>query len=330
MKMELHDPPKLKLPPLKIIKKDDRKLVEDDAAVKSLVKSKLLLNKSLNQLLVEFLGITKNINRLLERKDEYRELSFALGQGKAFRRHRFIEWQLVRGLKRGTKKQKEELEQELKKSLFEKNKKTNQKLKNRLKKLSDEMQTKLDVFERKYKQKLNILENLNLYICKNCKRILCLDRFHSTKCECGQSISGPSDYEVIPIYRFGEQITSFIFNNIWLEHGIDYLLRRKNFKTLCGYYILGHSGIEHEIDNIGEIRSENLRIFCECKNQDVIVRNVFVFSGKMNDIGCTRGYIFTTSFETSKEVKHLARSKNISIIESVLEKDDNKIIKEIR
>jgi len=121
----------------------------------------------------------------------------------------------------------------------------------------------------------------------------------------------------------------FILDNIWLEHGIDYLLRRKTFETLCGYYILGHSGIEHEVDNIGEIKSESLRIFCECKNQDVAVRDIFIFSGKMNDIGCTRGYVFTTSFETPKEVKHLARSKNISIIESVLEKDNDDIIKEI-
>ena len=49
----------------------------------------------------------------------------------------------------------------------------------------------------------------------------------------------------------------------------------------------------------------------------------------MQDIGCTRGYIFTTSGSTEKQITHLARAKNITIIEQVLEKADTKIIKEI-
>ena len=122
----------------------------------------------------------------------------------------------------------------------------------------------------------------------------------------------------------------FLKNNMWLEHGIDYLLRRKNFRTMCGIYVLGHSGVQHEIDNIADFASENLRILCECKNQDITVNEVFIFSGKMSDIGCTRGYIFTTSFNINKEIVQLARSKNITIVESVLEKKENKIIEEIK
>ena len=164
--MELHNPQKLKLPPLKILKRDDRICIENDPAVKSLIESKLLLDKTLNQMLVKLIGITKNIDQLLEKRGEYRELSFALEQGKAFRKSRFIEWQLVRGLKRGTKKQREELEKEFKKKIFEEHKKINQKLKNKLKKLSNEIQKELDIFEKNHKQKLNIFKNLNLYILK--------------------------------------------------------------------------------------------------------------------------------------------------------------------
>jgi len=338
--MSLHDPLNLRLPALKIEKKEDRRLIEEDIAVKNLIDSKLLLDKRLNQLLVNFLGITKEINELLEKRGEYRLLGLSTrNRNYRYKLHnRYIkydsyshlEWKLVHNLKKGTKAQREELKAEIEKTMKEKRKKINKDLKNKIKELSNLLQSELDAFEKKHKIKLNILQSLNLHLCKDCKKILDLDRFHSTTCDCGKSISNPLDCEIIVIHQFGEKIIQFIEDNIWLEHGIDYLLRMKNFETLCGFYILGHSSIEHEIDNVGEMNSEKLRIFCECKNKDIYVKDIFIFAGKMADIGCTRGYIFTTSFETHKEVIHLARSKNITIIEQVLEKDDKKLIKEIK
>ena len=120
-KMSLHDPNNLKLPALKIEKKEDRKLIENDDAVKNLINSKLLLNRHLNQLLVEFLGSTKEINRFLETKDEYKRLSVHFGDRTSFRHYRMLEWQLVRKLKKGTKAQKQELETELNKLVFQNN-----------------------------------------------------------------------------------------------------------------------------------------------------------------------------------------------------------------
>jgi hypothetical protein len=118
--------------------------------------------------------------------------------------------------------------------------------------------------------------------------------------------------------------------NYWFEYGIDYILRRKNFQTLCGYHVLGHSGSMHEIDNIAESRSTNPRFFCECKAGEVGANDIFVLAGKMADIGCSRGYIFTMAEEIPQEIAYLARSRNISIITRLLEKSDTELLQEIR
>ncbi len=45
---------------------------------------------------------------------------------------------------------------------------------------------------------------------------------------------------------------------------------------------------------------------------------MFIFSGKMNDIGCTHGFIFTTSEEVAPDVWRLAGTRHIEIVHSVL------------
>lgn len=345
--MELYDLPNSNLPPFKIEKKDERRNIENNQAVISLISSKLLLNKSLNELLVKFLGITKKTNNFLENAklqlqydERFGRRIFSHSQVHSLYAHsrhfqnnhhkRIQEWKIFQKLKNATEEQKKELEKELNKLIVEENKIINSKINNQLKLLSKKIQKELDIFERENKKTLDILDNLIVYICKDCNKIVCSERFHSKKCDCGKDIKLFSDCKNFTIYRLGKEMMTFTENNIWLEHGIDYLLRKKEFQTLCGIHILGHSGILHEIDNVGSLKSENLRIFCECKNTSIDVSDVFIFCGKMGDIGCTKGYIFTTSFGTNKAVKHLARSKNITIIEEVLEKKESKILEEIK
>ena len=79
----------------------------------------------------------------------------------------------------------------------------------------------------------------------------------------------------------------------------------KGYQTLCGFYILGNSGVEHEIDNVGESTNDNRRIFWECKNALPTVNDVFLFSGKMLDTG-SRGYIFTTNRSVDEKLKLFA------------------------
>jgi len=64
---------------------------------------------------------------------------------------------------------------------------------------------------------------------------------------------------------------------------------------MCGFHILGHSGVIHEIDNIAWKIKDDIRFFFECKTGEIDVKTIFIFSGKIIDIGCNRGYIFTAN-----------------------------------
>lgn len=196
--------------------------------------------------------------------------------------------------------------------------------------LSDEIQNEITHFD-KEKNYIKILSNTTLFYCSKCDRPLSFKKFYINSCKCGEEITDVSQTKKIIFYHFNKNLINFIKNNQWLEYGVDHLLKRKDFQTLVGYHVLGHSGAEHEIDNIAE--SKKTRFFCECKNKSKLTPNdIFVFSGKLLDVGCTKGYIFTTAKETNIELKtkNLAKSRNIDIITDVLEKQDEKILGEIQ
>lgn len=347
--MELHSPPNLKLPALKYIKKTARELVENDPRVQNLTRSNLLLDYNLNGLLYKIKELTEEINKILEIAKEcfkkpnlddhslyslpYRySFSTTLHQHNRIRirSKRIGTFRLIRKLRHATKKQRIEIEKELKEKLEKERKDYNLKIRRRLREKSNKVNNLLDSFEIKKKIALDILVGHPVYFCKKCKSLISIDRFHSVNCICDEKINSINKTENIIIHKFNPNTISFISNNLWLEHGIDYLLRKKNFQTMCGVYLLGHSGVEHEIDNVAENIKESIRIFCECKTGPISVADVFIFSGKMLDIGCSRGYIFTNSSDIKREIKQLARSKNISIVESVLKKLEKKLINEIK
>ena len=147
---------------------------------------------------------------------------------------------------------------------------------------------------------------------------------------CNKNINSLSDCEELVIHIFGEKMIKFVKTNIWLEHGVNNLLSKKNFKTFTGVYILGHSGVKHEVDNFAEITQENIRILGECKGRDIGVNDVLILSGKMQDTGISVGYIFTTSSTINKDIKKLARFRNITIVDSILERKDLEILEMIR
>ncbi|MCK4781498.1 restriction endonuclease [Candidatus Parcubacteria bacterium] len=346
--MELHSPPNLKLPALKYIKKTARELVENDPRVQNLIRSNLLLDYDLNELFCKIKELTEEINKILEIAKESlkkTDLDYHLLHSSP---HRYSSpvtpyqsrirvssrgaytFRLIRKLRHATKEQRIEIEKELKEKLEKERKDYNLKIRRKLREKSNKVNNLMDSFETKKKIALDILVGHPVYFCKKCKSLISIDRFHSVDCICGEKINFINKTENIIIHRFNPGTISFINDNLWLEHGIDYLLRKKNFQTMCGVYLLGHSGVEHEIDNIAENTKESIRIFCECKTGSISVADVFIFSGKMLDIGCSRGYIFTNSSDVKREIKQLARSKNISIVESVLKKPEKKLINEIR
>lgn len=195
--------------------------------------------------------------------------------------------------------------------------------------ISRDILDSLNAFERDRRIDLDILSHETLYVCSQCSHILARNRFRGSICLCAKEVMRVADVEQHSISSFSQGLQRFIEKNYWFEHAIDYLLRRRQFQTKCGYHVLGHSGTTHEIDVIAESVRERLRFFCECKTGEIGANDVFVLAGKMSDIGCSRGYIFTLSESVSREISLLARSRNISIVTNVLERPFEELLQAI-
>ncbi len=330
--MQLHNPSNVKLPPLFIDRLHERESMESSPNISNLIHSKLLLDKITIETIRKIYNKTIIIKELInsfKKKDASEQFSFSL-----HRSHFKIPRETpITGIRFKSKNMRHYMHlsaKDIKNISAEYQLKKYKKNIADIKRKSSELQNLLSRFEQQKKVSIDILTPQTLYICKKCHNIIFMDRFRIDTCICGLKVSSTANVHKEPIAYFDSRMCNFIENNFLFEYGVDYLLRKKKFQTLCGVQILGHSGCIHEIDNVAESRSSNFRIFCECKTAEIKTSDVFIFAGKMADIGCSRGYMFTLTKEPQKEIIHLARSRNISIISSVLEKKIDDLITEIK
>lgn len=318
--MEIYNSPNVDLPPFKIDKSRQRQKLEDDQRVSTFIRSNRLLDADFVKLFGGLFSKTDEINRLLGLATDSR----AMMSEYLFRRNQ-------------TKKTLREAAEII---FFPREKRTDQEIKIARKKLmanilvrlqneSSKIQSELDSFEKSKGCELSILISTTVHCCKECNSILSRDRFRTCQCACGKKISVVEDTKEISLHHLNGNLMEFIKSNYWLEYGVDFLLRKLNLQTEVGLMILGHSGNIHEIDNIAESKPENHRFFCECKVGEPNISELFVFAGKMKDIGCTKGYIFTANPEVSEKVNRLGRANNISIITDVLNKSLRELIAEL-
>jgi hypothetical protein len=331
-KYEIYDPSGFDLPALKINKRQSRKNIENDSAVNNLIESKLLLNPEFNSLYLNIFKKSNKINDLfiiskINKLETIFEILFSIKKDvKLYRAFINVGMELITFMNKtpsNTHNRKKKATEPLTYNL-------NIAIKEMLNRLSTQIQNDLSNFEENIKIDLSVLPVTTVCLCKNCNKIISWGKFKSTKCSCGEDINNPSQVDQIPIYHFTENIINFIKNNYWFEYGIDYILRKKNLQTRVGYDVLGNSGVWHEIDIIAYCKNDNYRFFCECKNSEINEKDVFIFSGKMIDIGGTRGYILTTSNNISDKISRLARSKNIDVIKGVLGKDSEILMDDIK
>lgn len=164
---------------------------------------------------------------------------------------------------------------------------------------------------------LDILTNLRFFYCKDCYNVVSRKYFRPSTCTCGKKIASMSeDCIEKTIVKLGERLVKFIEQNMWFEYGVEDLLQKMKYKTACGCDVIGSSGIAHEVDVIAE--KKGTRIMVECKNQELTINHVLIFQGKMVDIGVVWGYMFTISNNVSEDVRKLARSRNIFIVDNIL------------
>lgn len=303
-------------PPFLIEKKDERLRIEENPYVASLISSNLLLNKELNVLLNEFLTESRKIQDLIN--FEFREIFPLLRRDPKITENVF-------GLFFSNRKGKGvKLSRRDQIAL----KYTNQKIADSIKSSSKKMQANLLHFERRVKKKIDILEHKTAYCCSNCKTLICMDKFTPKTCKCQKELDEIDQAEEITFAMFNEAMMKFIKENMWLEHGLDYLFRKNNHTTRCGVYVAGHSGKSHEIDNIAYNHKTKTILFAECKTAVFGVNELFILYGKMLDVGCSRGITFAVA-KIDSDIKSFAKTKNILIVDTVLDRHESEIIKEI-
>lgn len=329
--MEIYNPKGFKLPPIMIGKRKCRLNIEKDQTVKNFINTKLLLNNDFNKLYSKILEKSKAVVFCFNiKEDNLLRIPFIPPINKNLNKEDYIKFYIALRKARHPSRIRIKYEKNEEKFILEVKKNSYKVIKRRLKDLNRQIENSINHFEQKNGINLDILSSTSIYFCKKCNKILSLNKFKQQKCMCEEHITKVSQVEQIPVHHFNPNMISFLEYNYWLEFAIDYILKRKNLKTLIGQEVLGNSGVSHEIDNIAYCPNKNYRFFCECKNSEVKESDIFIFSGKMIDIGGTRGYIFTTSQNVSDKIQRLARSKNIDIIENVLNKDSDTLLNEIK
>ncbi|MDD3006482.1 MAG: hypothetical protein PHX30_02790 [Candidatus Pacebacteria bacterium] len=197
--------------------------------------------------------------------------------------------------------------------------------------VSDKLMQKLADFNEDKGLDLDLFRDRIIYVCKRCQRIACEGRFQKKECDCGAKLVTTRDVSKISIYLLSEEVERFFKKDLWLEYGIDYLLKRANLSNVfCGYSFLGSSCVYHEVDNFAENFKENIRIVCECKNCKIVLNDAIVFKEKIKNLGASRAYLITTSEDIDSDVRLFCNASNIMIIDSVLGKQHEELLEIIK
>lgn len=327
------------LPDLKVKKKEDRQAIEENLSVKNLISEENPINQNLINLLRENLKKTEQIEKTLERyknrkinSSDYFDTLFpplyALYKDEEdreiFRTHIT---KIFNAMGDGTlfdllKKQ----DKEIQKILWDIIKENNEKNLQRLTDLSNEVVDSIATYNKDNHKKLDITQKTTVYFCPKCKNFISLNKFEISSCGCGEAIDSIKNVSKLIIDNFDNRFNQFINKNIWLEVGVD-LFFKKSFdcSSLCGCYILGDSGVDHEIDNLIEFSKNRIRVLIECKDSPTSVEQIFTLSGKMTDIGCLKGFIITTNKQPEENLQRLARAKNISILYDIFNSPEKKL-----
>ncbi|MCJ7632340.1 restriction endonuclease [Candidatus Bathyarchaeota archaeon] len=126
------------------------------------------------------------------------------------------------------------------------------------------------------------LEPSTIFICPHCRVIITEQEIESKKClSCSKEIL---DAERIPIYKVNENIKKIWFNNLWFEAYLGKLLRKLGWKTWVDVYVMGASGVSHQIDVLGIHQGKGIVLAVECKTGKFSRNDVFNFCTKIADI----------------------------------------------
>ena len=315
---------------------ESRNKIEADKNVQAIIDSGKILTPAFNSLLYSLLVKTKTIdsNLLTLRDDKLitsSEVSKKITTLTVEKFKKYTADSLANDVQPTEQQMDEKIAEYLKETTEDELGKERNGILKKIIETSHQIDEEINVYlEKESLPNLDIIHKIIIYVCKKCGRINSENFLKMKKCKCGEKLDHEKVLEkVISIFNTNAQ--AFIVNNMWLEHGIEKLFVSLGFNTLCGYNVLGSSNVSHEIDVIAEDHKKG-KLIIECKATAIDINEVFKLAGKIRDIGCYRGYMFTTATlaDINKDVISLANANNIKIVTGVLEKKEDQLLAHLK
>lgn len=174
---------------------------------------------------------------------------------------------------------------------------------------------------------VNLTEKKTICFCNNCHTIIKEGGLLGPEgCNlCGNKVTRSSNQE---FHVLKNEIAYYLKGN-WFADYLAKLLRKIGWKTWTNLYILGNSGIPHEIDILAISPNGGFILLAECKTGNPSREEIFTLSTKSNDIRSTFCFLYTLSEIKERDSKHFMEKTRIEYIENAIQKKDEDILKEI-
>jgi hypothetical protein len=177
---------------------------------------------------------------------------------------------------------------------------------------------------------VKIIVPSNLFVCPKCSARLYDKEITGKKClSCNSPIS-QSNIKRIPVYRVHEGIKSIWKSGFWFEAYLAGCLNKLGCKTWTGVYVMGASGILHEIDVVA-IKDDGTLIVGECKTGQISRNDVFNFYTKIGDTKAHFSiFALIGSFPESQTRDFVKRNPAIIRLENMGNMDAPEVLSELK
>ena len=170
-------------------------------------------------------------------------------------------------------------------------------------------------------------EKKELCFCSKCNFIISSIGIQEiTQCDiCKNKVTKTSNriYIVIP-----EKIKEYLEGD-WFADFIAKKFESQGWKTWTNMYVLGGSGIAHEIDILTINKKLGLSLIGECKTGKIGRKDIFNFSTKSQEISSTYAYLFNIEAILESETKKFMDRNGLLFVENIKMKEEKGLIEEI-
>lgn len=195
------------------------------------------------------------------------------------------------------------------------------KKKNRLKEISDQIL----LIQRSFG--VNFNDPKKFVFCNQCNFLISeKEIFSNLKCFiCGKEITRSH----IRVYNFlNEKIANYLKGD-WFSDYIAKGFKSQGWKTWTNLYVLGASGIPHEIDVLAINKKQKEALIGECKTGKVTRSHVFNFFTKSQDIHGSFSYFFNVNEIPELDTKKFMERNGILFIDNIPLKKEKELFDQI-